>query len=56
LLFADSLTTNSVEDSIKADVALLKGSPFVLSGTEIVGLKLDTFTGEVTVVEEATHA
>ncbi|PTB66914.1 carbonic anhydrase [Trichoderma citrinoviride] len=45
--------TGSIEDSVKEDVEHLRSSPFILPGTLIVGLKMDTFTGVVTKVTEA---
>ncbi|EGR51433.1 uncharacterized protein TRIREDRAFT_104318 [Trichoderma reesei QM6a] len=48
--------TGSIEESVKEDVEHLRSSPFILPGTSIVGLKMDTFTGVVTKVTEAQIA
>ncbi|KAL7809705.1 carbonic anhydrase [Trichoderma aethiopicum] len=45
--------TGSIEESVEEDVENLRSSPFILPGTSIVGLKMDTFTGVVTKVTEA---
>jgi carbonic anhydrase len=45
-----------IEESVKEDVEHLRSSPFILPGTSIVGLKMDTFTGVVTKVTEAQIA
>lgn len=36
---------------MREDVALLKASPLIEKGTQIVGLKFDTFSGRLSVVE-----
>lgn len=41
---------SSIEDSVREDVAMLKASPFINKETQIVGLKYDIFTGELSVV------
>ncbi len=49
----ESLTTtlSSVESSIREDLALLKASPWVKKGIELIGLKYDTRTGLVSYIE-----
>jgi carbonic anhydrase len=40
-----------IEDSVREDLAILKNSPLLKKGTQFVGLKFDTDTGKLTVVE-----
>jgi carbonic anhydrase len=40
-----------IEDSVREDVAALRESPFIKSGTQIVGLAYDVETGKVHMVE-----
>jgi carbonic anhydrase len=40
-----------VEETIKADVALLRASPFIRKDVQVVGLKYDIMTGVVSEVE-----
>jgi carbonic anhydrase len=42
-----------IEETVKEDVAILRASPFVRQDVQIVGLKWDTFTGALSVVEES---
>ena len=44
--------TGRVEDSVREDVALLKASPWIRKDTQIVGLKYDINTGELSEVSE----
>jgi carbonic anhydrase len=41
----------TVDESVKADIAFLKASPWIKESTELIGLKYDTDTGVVSVVE-----
>ncbi|KAM0697710.1 hypothetical protein Q7P36_002564 [Cladosporium allicinum] len=43
--------TGSIEESVREDLAILKNSPLLKKGTQFVGLKFDTDTGKLTVVE-----
>jgi len=43
--------TVPIEESVREDVAFLRDSPFVRKETTLIGLKYDTHTGVVTVVE-----
>ncbi|KAK4897181.1 hypothetical protein LTR27_005074 [Elasticomyces elasticus] len=43
--------TGSIEESIQQDLALLKASPLIRNTTLLVGMKYDTHTGVLTVVE-----
>lgn len=40
-----------IEGSIKEDVALLRSSPFIKKGVQIVGLKYDVFSGKLEEIE-----
>ncbi|KAF2123241.1 carbonic anhydrase [Lophiotrema nucula] len=42
--------TGLIEDSVRGDVGLLKASPLIKKETQIVGLKLDLFSGKLEVV------
>jgi carbonic anhydrase len=42
----------SVEESVREDVALLKASEWIRKDTQIVGLKYDISTGELSEVSE----
>ncbi|RFU27146.1 hypothetical protein B7463_g9192, partial [Scytalidium lignicola] len=43
---------NSIEDSIREDIALIKGSPLIKKTTQIIGLAYDIETGILTEVPE----
>ncbi|UKZ68818.1 uncharacterized protein TrAtP1_009837 [Trichoderma atroviride] len=47
---------NSIEESIREDIELLKASPLIKDDTQIIGLAYDTATGALTEVEEAKSA
>ncbi|KAJ5133626.1 hypothetical protein N7448_001353 [Penicillium atrosanguineum] len=40
--------TNSIEDSIREDIAILKASPLIKKSTRFIGLKFDISTGLLT--------
>lgn len=40
-----------IEESVREDLAILKKSPFLKKGTQFVGLKFDTDSGKLSVVE-----
>jgi carbonic anhydrase len=40
-----------IEDSVREDVAILRESPFIKQGTQIIGLTYDVGTGKVHMVE-----
>ncbi|ORY07285.1 carbonic anhydrase [Clohesyomyces aquaticus] len=48
--------TTSIEESVREDLKLLRASPLIRKGTQIVGLKYDIFSGELSVVEEEGDA
>jgi carbonic anhydrase len=41
-----------IEESIREDIALLRASPLIKKSTQIVGIKYDTATGILSIVEE----
>lgn len=43
---------NSIEDSVREDLALIKASPLIKKTTQVIGLKYDIHTGILTQVEE----
>jgi carbonic anhydrase len=49
------LTVDSIEDSVREDVALLKASPLISKSTQIVGLAYDIMTGVLTEVTDITE-
>jgi len=44
---------NSIEDSVRGDVAMLKASPLIKNSTQIIGLAYDINTGVLTEVTDA---
>jgi carbonic anhydrase len=52
LFLRDLLTMGkSIEESIREDVAFLKASPFIRKDSQIVGLKYNIMTGELSEVD-----
>lgn len=49
---AADLDCASVEDSVRADVAELRQSPFIKKGTQVIGLTYDVQTGKVNMVDD----
>jgi len=46
---------NSIEDSVRSDVAMLKASPLIKNSTQIIGLAYDINTGILAEVTDATN-
>lgn len=41
----------SIEESVREDLAILRNSPWIREGTQLVGLKYEIETGKLTLVE-----
>jgi carbonic anhydrase len=46
-------TPSSIEESVREDVALLRASSWISKDIQIIGLKYDISTGELSIVEES---